>query len=82
MNFGRKMKKQISKWLILAFFIVNLTACGTITSLAESDYSVYAGVSRDFQAIQEGGIFSVVAVIDLPLSFVLDTLMLPVTLTR
>lgn len=82
MNFGRKMKKQISKCLTLAFFIGNLTACGTIASLAESDYSVYAGVGKDFQAIQEGGIFSILAVIDLPLSFVLDTLMLPVTLTR
>ncbi|AUI65460.1 MULTISPECIES: YceK/YidQ family lipoprotein [Glaesserella] len=76
------MKKQIGRSLFIAFFTLNLTACGTITSLAESDYSVYAGVSKDFRAIQEGGVFSVLAVIDLPLSFVLDTLMLPVTLSR
>lgn len=76
------MKKQWIKWVCFAIFITNLTACGTISSLAEGDYAVYAGVSKDFQAIQEGGILSVFAVIDLPLSFVLDTLMLPVTLSR
>lgn len=70
------------KWLLLAVALSQLTACGTIISLSHNDYSVYAGVSRDFDAIREGGIISVLAVIDLPLSFVLDTLMLPVSLTR
>lgn len=51
-------------------------------SLVEQDYSVYAGVTKDFQAMQQGGILAVLAVIDLPLSFVLDTLMLPVTLSQ
>lgn len=43
---------------------------------------MYAGVTNDFQAMQEGGVLAVLAVIDLPLSFVLDTLLLPVTLSQ
>lgn len=76
------MKLTVFKMLIFFCLIFNLTGCGTIISLAEKDYSAYAGVSRDFQAMQEGGLLSAVAVIDLPLSFVLDTLMLPVTLSQ
>lgn len=60
----------------------NLSGCGTIVSIADKDYSVYSGVIRDFKAIQQGGVIGVLAVIDLPLSFVLDTLMLPVTLSN
>lgn len=51
-------------------------------SLTEKNYRVYAGVTNDFQAMQEGGVLAVLAVIDLPLSFVLDTLLLPVTLSQ
>lgn len=76
------MKLTACKILLQFYLILNLTACGTVVSLVEKDYSIYAGVTRDFQAIQEGGVLAVLAVIDLPLSFVLDTLMLPVTLTR
>ncbi|WP_150538839.1 YceK/YidQ family lipoprotein [Actinobacillus vicugnae] len=76
------MKIRFLKLLLIAIFSQNLTACGTIISLAEGDYSVYAGVTKDFHAIQNGGILSIPAVIDLPLSFVLDTLMLPVTLSQ
>lgn len=70
------------KLAAFAFYLLNLTACGTIVSLSEGDKSVYGGVQKDFAAIQEGGFFSILAVVDLPLSFVLDTLMLPVTLTQ
>ncbi len=76
------MKQRILKGLILVIFSANLTACGTITSLAEGDYAVYGGVRKDFSALQEGGMFSIFAAVDLPLSFVLDTLMLPVTLSQ
>lgn len=76
------MKTLFLKLTAIAIFSQNLTACGTIISLAEGDYSAYAGVSADFKAIQNGGILSIPAVIDLPLSFVLDTLMLPVTLNH
>ena len=76
------MKTLFLKLATVAIFSQNLTACGTIISLSEGDYSVYAGVSKDFKAIQNGGILSIPAVVDLPLSFVLDTLMLPVTLNQ
>ncbi|MDD0823049.1 YceK/YidQ family lipoprotein [Mannheimia sp. AT1] len=68
--------------LVMLYICLNLSACGTMISLVEKDYSVYAGVTKNFYAIQEGGIIAVLAVIDLPLSFVLDTLMLPVTLSH
>ncbi|MBF0785692.1 YceK/YidQ family lipoprotein [Muribacter muris] len=73
------------KWLkrgIFATLVLQLTACGTVISFAENDYRVYGGVRRDFQAIQEGSVLGVLAVVDLPLSFVMDTLALPVTLSR
>ncbi|MBD4936612.1 YceK/YidQ family lipoprotein [Xanthomonas citri pv. citri] len=70
------------KILSLAILSQNLTACGTIVSLTGGDYSVYAGVTKDFETIQNGGILSIPAVVDLPLSFVLDTLILPVTLSQ
>ncbi|AIZ78683.1 YceK/YidQ family lipoprotein [Actinobacillus equuli] len=76
------MKRLFLKLIAVVIFSPNLTACGTIISLTEGDYSVYAGVSKDFKAIQNGGILSIPAVVDLPLSFVLDTLMLPVTLSQ
>lgn len=72
---------MLKRWLF-AICCLNLTACGTIISLGKQDYSVYAGVTLDFQTMQEGGVLGVLAVIDLPLSFVLDTLMLPVTLSQ
>ena len=76
------MKLTACKTVALLYLVFSLTACGTMVSLAEKDYSIYAGVTRDFQAMQQGGVLAVVAVIDLPLSFVLDTLMLPVTLSQ
>ncbi|MGQ8820250.1 YceK/YidQ family lipoprotein [Bibersteinia trehalosi] len=76
------MKQTACRWIFLACCACLLSGCGTIISLIEQDYSVYAGVGRDFSAIQQGSLFSIVAVIDLPLSFVLDTLMLPVTLSQ
>lgn len=74
--------KRILHFLFFAFFCLNLTACGTIISITENDYRPYAGVRQDFQVIEKGSLLSVAAVIDLPLSFVLDTLMLPVTLNQ
>lgn len=76
------MQTSLLKILSLAILSQNLTACGTIISLTEGDYSVYAGVSKDLETIQNGGILSIPAVVDLPLSFVLDTLILPVTLSQ
>lgn len=76
------MKLTACRTFICILFSFLLSGCGTVLSMMENDYAIYAGVSRDLSTIQEGGIFSVLAVIDLPLSFVLDTLMLPVTLSQ
>lgn len=74
--------KFIVKAACLAILIINLTACGTIINLTQGNYAVYGGVRNDFSAIQEGGVLGILAVIDLPLSFVFDTLLLPVTLSQ
>ncbi|AKO37416.1 hypothetical protein RZ65_05030 [[Haemophilus] ducreyi] len=74
--------KSFFKKILLALCSVYLTACGTAISLAERDYRVYGGVKRDFETIQEGTLWSMAAVVDVPLSFVLDTLVLPLTLTQ
>ncbi|AAP96138.1 hypothetical protein A6046_07865 [[Haemophilus] ducreyi] len=74
--------KSFLKKIVLALCSVYLTACGTVVSLAERDYRVYGGVKRDFETIQEGTLWSMAAVVDVPLSFVLDTLVLPLTLTQ
>lgn len=76
------MKLTACRLFALLCLAMSLTGCGTIISLSEQDYSVYAGVTKDFNAIQDGGIIAVLAVIDLPLSFVLDTLVLPITLSQ
>lgn len=70
------------KFCLFAIILGNLTACGTIINLVQGDYAVYGGVRNDFSAIQDGGILGVLAVIDLPLSFVFDTLLLPVSLSQ
>ncbi|MGX2947608.1 YceK/YidQ family lipoprotein [Frederiksenia canicola] len=76
------MKLTACKLFFLTLCLFHLTGCGTITSLSNGDYSIYAGVGRDFDVIRDGGLLSILAVIDLPLSFVLDTLLLPITLTQ
>lgn len=79
------MKKEVVKFVrfvLGGLLLTQLSGCGTIISFSQNDYRVYGGVYRDFDAIQHGGLFGVVAVVDLPLSFVLDTLLLPVTLSQ
>lgn len=76
------MKRTACRLFFCLLCLRFLTACGTIVSLAEQDYTAYAGVTRDFGVIQEGGLLGVIAVIDLPLSFVLDTLLLPFSLSQ
>ena len=74
--------KKVYKFICFAIIWMNLTACGTIINLSKGDYSVYGGVKNDFSAIQNGSVLGVLAVIDLPLSFAFDTLLLPVTLSK
>lgn len=71
----------LAKLSLFAIILGNLTACGTIINLTQGNYAVYGGVKNDFSSIQEGGIFGVLAVIDLLLSFVFDTLLLPMSLS-
>lgn len=76
------MKNNLIKYSGLVILLVNLTACGTIINLGKGDYAAYGGVRNDFNVIQDGGVLGVLAVLDLPLSFVFDTLILPVTLRQ
>lgn len=78
----QKIIKKIAQGVCLAFLFGNLTACGTIINLSKGNYAVYGGVQNDFSAIQNGGVIGILAVVDLPLSFVFDTLLLPVTLNQ
>lgn len=72
----------LAKLSLFVIILGNLTACGTVINFTQGDYSIYGGVRNDFSAIQEGGVLGVFAVIDLPLSFVFDTLLLPVSLSQ
>ena len=78
----RGTSKNVYKFICFTILWMNLTACGTIINLSKGDYIVYSGVKNDFSAIQNGGFLGVLAVLDLPLSFVFDTLLLPVTLSK
>ncbi|WP_226396188.1 YceK/YidQ family lipoprotein [Haemophilus sp. Marseille-Q0026] len=78
----RETSKKVYKLICFTILWMNLTACGTIINLSKGDYTVYSGVKNDFSAIQNGGVLGVLAVLDLPLSFAFDTLLLPVTLSK
>lgn len=75
------MKQTACKWLFTLLCPL-FSGCGTVVSLLEQDYSVYSGVRRDLAVIHNDSIFSLVAIVDLPLSFIFDTLLLPLTLTH
>lgn len=82
MKIGSQRRLKGLKAVVLVSFMLQLTACGTVISLAQNDYRLYGGVRRDIAAIQDGGVWGVLAVVDLPLSLVLDSLALPLTLSR
>ncbi|MBF0751477.1 MULTISPECIES: YceK/YidQ family lipoprotein [unclassified Pasteurella] len=52
-----------------------LSGCGTVVKLVDpsQDYTAYAGVSYDLEMAKQWG----VPILDLPLSFLLDTVLLP-----
>ncbi|OOF85018.1 hypothetical protein BKG93_05545 [Rodentibacter ratti] len=52
-----------------------LSGCGTVVKLADpsQDYTAYAGVAYDLEMAQKWGL----PILDLPLSFLLDTVLLP-----
>lgn len=65
------MKKTL---LILTAFLV-LTGCGTVVKLIDPSekYPPYAGAAYDLEMAQKWGL----PILDLPLSFLLDTALLP-----
>lgn len=56
------------------------SGCGTVVSIAENRLSPYSGSLQDLQWMTENRFVAVFATLDLPLSFVFDTLLLPVSL--
>lgn len=69
------------KKIILIFITLStLSGCGTIVKLVDptESYSAYAGAAYDLEMAQEWGL----PILDLPLSFLLDTVLLPYTLTK
>ncbi|OOF54559.1 hypothetical protein BKK56_09305 [Rodentibacter genomosp. 2] len=50
-----------------------LSGCGTVVKLVSQDYTAYAGVAYDLEMAKQWG----VPILDLPLSFLLDTVLLP-----
>lgn len=68
-------KRPLCAALVLALV---LTGCGTVSSLDRPDGYVYSGVRFD---LDQRDWAEVIAWFDLPFSFVLDTLLLPFTVT-
>ncbi|MGV6988281.1 YceK/YidQ family lipoprotein [Testudinibacter sp. P80/BLE/0925] len=65
---------------VLFGFCLNLSGCGTIVSLINQTqpYSAYAGVKYDYEMAQRWGL----PILDIPLSFILDTALLPYALAQ
>ncbi|KGQ69997.1 hypothetical protein OA57_07945 [Chelonobacter oris] len=68
------------KFLSLSLFCLTLSGCGTIVTLINpaTPYSAYAGVKYDYQMAQRWGL----PILDIPLSFILDTALLPYALAQ
>ena len=72
-------KKYIAVILIPVFFLC-LTGCTSIYSRGWETGRLYPGVSQDLKEIRDssgGKSFAMHSLIDLPFSFVLDTILLP-----
>ncbi|WP_439259726.1 YceK/YidQ family lipoprotein [Lonepinella sp. BR2930] len=68
------MKKTL--FILTALSLLNgLTGCGTIVQLIDptEKYQAYDGIKFDWQQAQKWGL----PILDLPLSFLLDTALLP-----
>ena len=82
-------KSFLIKLLCVLLTGLLLTGCQTIGSLVEGKQGelIYGGAQRDIRYIRQGGaghveslFFVILSLIDLPLSFVLDTVFLPITI--
>lgn len=69
------IKKLLFFYPPLLCLILCLAGCGTVVKLVDptEKYSAYAGTSYDWQQTQKWGL----PILDLPLSFLLDTILLP-----
>ncbi|TGZ98429.1 YceK/YidQ family lipoprotein, partial [Rodentibacter pneumotropicus] len=57
-----------------------LSGCGTVVKLVDpsEDYTAYAGIAYDLEMAQKWGL----PILDLPLSFLLDSVLLPYVWTQ
>jgi uncharacterized protein YceK len=72
-------------FLFLLLFLILLPSCGTLISLGEKEHGlIYCGIYQDFDWMTSypDTPMPVFAAIDLPLSFVADTLLLPYTIPQ
>lgn len=69
------------RYLALAALVLNLGGCGTFIGTEERGFCPYRGVDEDCKQVSrnfhDGGLLFV---FDLPFSFAVDTVMLPVTI--
>ncbi|OOF36587.1 YceK/YidQ family lipoprotein [Rodentibacter heidelbergensis] len=65
----------MSKIALILTALFTLSGCGTVVKLVDPSekYTAYAGVAYDWEMAQKWGL----PILDLPLSFLLDTLLLP-----
>ncbi|MCK3658216.1 hypothetical protein A4G18_05705 [Pasteurellaceae bacterium Pebbles2] len=65
----------MKKTLLILTALFSLTGCGTIVQLVDptEKYDAYAGTAYDWRQAQKWGL----PILDLPLSFFLDTVLLP-----
>ena len=65
----------MKKTLLILTVLLTLTGCGTVVKLIDPSekYIPYAGAAYDLEMAQKWGL----PILDLPLSFLLDTALLP-----
>lgn len=77
------IKKTLCAIILVIFFI----HCGTFASITqkeEGSFYVYSGVAKDLHFMKDRNLFplGLVLIFDLPFSFFLDTILLPVSITK
>jgi uncharacterized protein YceK len=75
MTSGRRSRNR-SAWACLSAACL-AAGCGTVKALSYGDYTVYAGAATDIEYVVNFPWILPFALVDLPLSFTADTLLLP-----